>query len=152
MSPSDDSLARLDAGGQGGAVREPGRGWRSVGGRAAFWTVAGIGPLVLCVAWFLYGFAYFEEMTEAGKAVAAGSSSAGTGMLLGGIPLIVAHGLLLLTLLLIGASNHWRRTVAVLQALIAVAVASAVGIAVNQLLWEGRLFTMYAGAPEVFVP
>jgi len=137
-----------DASAGAGAVNRsalaPSGGWHSGGGQLAFWLIASIGTIVLCVAWFWYGLSFFEEMTEQGKAVAASSSMAGFGLLVGGIPLVIAHVLVLVRLLVIGAKYHSRRAVGIVFALLAVSVASALGIAVNELLWTGDLFAMSA--------
>lgn len=125
-------------------MREPVVGWSSDGGRLAFWLVAGIGTIVLCIAWFWYGLTFFDEMTEQCKAVAAGSTSAGTGLLLGGIPLVFAYVFVLLPLLLIGARYHSPRSRGILLALGVVAAASALSIGLNELLWMGDLFAMSA--------
>ena len=132
-------------------VVAPKSGWRSVRGIAAFWIVASIGVPILCVGWFVYGFAFFEEMTEACKSIAAGSDPTGIGLVLGVIPLIVAHALVLLPLLLIGAIGHSRRVVGIALAVVAVVAASAVGIAVSELIWTGELFSMSAAAAQCSV-
>ena len=137
MTVSDDPSG-------GPRVRGPISGWRSQGGRAAFWVVAAaIGVPVLCVAWFWYGFAFLEEMTDSDPGPGS-SSGIGLGMLLGGIPVIVVHALLLLVLVLIGATYHSRRWVGILLAVCAVALGSGIGIALSQLLWGGCLFAMSA--------
>lgn len=117
-------------------------GWRSDKGRVAFWIVASIGVPVLCLGWFVYGLAFFEEMTEACKSIAADESPTGIGFLLGGVPLVVAHLVVLVPLLLIGARSHSQRAVGIALAVAAVVVASGLGIAVNELVWTGDLFTM----------
>ena len=142
MTVSDDPFVGL--GGGGPRVRQPIRGWRSENGRAAFWVVAAIGVPVLCVAWFWYGLAYQEEMTDNDPGPGSSTTGIGLGMSLGGIPVIFVHGLLLLILALIGATYHTRRLTGILLAVFAVALGSGVGIAVNQLLWAGCLFAMSA--------
>src|SRR4051812_35138862 len=87
MSSSDDPFAGLGEDGSG-RVHEPSVGWRSARGQAAFWIVAGTGALLLGLAWFWYGLAFLEEMTEECKSLAAGSSSAGIGFVFGGVPLV----------------------------------------------------------------
>lgn len=135
MAVSDDHVA-----GPEGASRQH-SGWRSAGGRAAFWSVAIAGVLVLCAAWAWYGLAYSEEMTDSAGGPTTG---AGIGMSLGTVPVIAVHGLLLLVLALIGAMSHVRPWVGLLLAVFVVAVESGVGIAVNQVLWAGCLFAMSA--------
>lgn len=150
MNPSADPSAAL-GGNDSARVREPSGAWHSAGGLAAFWSVAAIGPFVLCVAWVWYGFAFFEEMTEQGKAVAASNTMAGLGLMVGGIPLIVAHLIVLWPLLVLGANYYSRRGVGILLAVVAVAVASAAGIAVGELVWTGNLFAMSAAHADTFV-
>lgn len=143
MSPLGDPFDRLI--GDGSApVDEPNVGWHSAGGRAAFWIVAGAGALVLCLAWFWYGLSFFEEMTEQCKSLAAGSSESGLGLLFGAPPLVLVYLLLLVSLLLIGTKYHSRPRRGALLALVVIAAASALGIAVNELLWTGDLFAMSA--------
>jgi hypothetical protein len=147
MSLSDDPFARL--GGNGSAhIPKERRGRASTEGQTGFWSVATIGAVVLCLAWFWYGLSFFDEMTEQCKAVAASSSMAGTGLLLGGGPLVFAHLVVLLPLLLIGIKYRSPRRMGILVAVAAVLVASALGIVVNELLWTGDLFTMSAGAAQ----
>lgn len=147
MSLSTDPFAGL--GGNGSAhIPEERPGWSSAKGQAAFWTIAAIGTVVLCLAWFWYGFSFFEEMTEQCKAVAASSSMAGTGVLFAGPPVVFAHLAVLLPLLLIGAKYRSPRRTGILFAVVAVLVASALGIAVNELLWSGELFAMSADAAQ----
>jgi hypothetical protein len=62
----------------------------------------------------------------------------------GVIPTIFIHALLLLVLISIGARSHSRPGVGVLLAVLAVALASGVGIVVNELLAGGCLFAMSA--------
>ena len=151
MNLSDDPFAGL--GGDGNErVREPVVGWSSDGSRLAFWLIGAAGTVVLCVAWFWYGLVFLDEMTEQCKAVAAGSSSVGTGLLLGVPPLVVAYLVILIPLLLVGAKYHSRRSRGLLLALLTVAVASAISIGVNELLWTGNLFAMsaaHAGCSEI---
>jgi hypothetical protein len=87
---------------------------------------------------------FFEEMTEQCKSVAAGSSEAGFGLVVGEIPLVIVHVLILVPMLVIGAMYHSNRAGGVVLAVVVVLVASGFGIAVNELLWEGELFAMSA--------
>lgn len=147
MSLSDDPFAGL--GGNGSSYTpEEHSGWYSPGRQDAFWTVAAIGTVVVCLAWFWYGLAFSEEMTEQCKAVMASSSMAGTGLLLGGVPLVIAHLAVLLPLLLIAAKYRSPRRTGIIVAVVVVLVASALGIAVNELVWSGNLFAMSADAAQ----
>jgi len=83
-------------------------------------------------------------MTEGCKSLAAGLSGSGLAAIVGGVPLVFVHIVFLVTLLAIGTRYHRRRGRGAVLAVIAVMVASAVGIGVNELLWMGELFTMSA--------
>lgn len=110
----------------------------------AFWLVAALGTVVLCLAWVWYGLAFSEEMSEQCKALAADNTMQGTGLLFGGVPLVLAHLLVLIPLLAIGSRTHSTRARGIMRAIVATAVASGIGIAVSELLWSGSLFTMSA--------
>jgi hypothetical protein len=142
MNPSGDTSFGV------GAVKQsalaPSGGWRSGAGQLAFWLIASVGTIVLCVAWLWYGMSFFEEMTEQCKAAAANNSMAGFGLVVGGIPLVIVHVLMLLPMLVIGAKYRSKRAGGVVLAVVVVLVASGFGIAVNELLWEGELFAMSA--------
>lgn len=135
-------------------VRRPvtGTTWRTRAARHAFWNFAWIGILVLSAGWIWYGMAFEEEQSEQGKALSAGMTMAGTGMLLGGIPLILLHVIGLAILVTIAVRNRHPRWTGVLLAVVCVAVASLIGIAAGQLLYSGRLFEMSADHPVPFVP
>lgn len=94
----------------------------------------------MAVAWSWYGFAQFEAQTEQSKALAANSTMAGFAEFWGGAPLVLAHAVGLIVLLILGRSG-WRGKGLVLG-LAAVIVASLVGIGAAQLLWEGELFKL----------
>ena len=129
---------------------EPVRGWRSEKAGVGFWVLAVIGVPVLCFAWFWYGLAGLEEMTDMESPSGAQTS---TLVSLGAIPVIFIHGVLLLLLIWIGVTFHRRMGVGVLLAFGAVALASGVGIAVNQALTAGCLFAMSAEQMcPVYVP
>jgi hypothetical protein len=148
MTEHDDPFAGLGDGGP--RIREPARGWHSQTGRTAFWVVAGIGVLVLCAAWFQYGLAGLDEMTDM---KAPSGSDAITLLLLGAVPVTITHAVLALVLISIGARFHTRQIVGVLLAICAIAIASVAGIVLNQLLTEGCLFAMSASQVcPAFVP
>lgn len=143
MTAQDDPFAGLDGDGSGPAYKRS-YGWRSDEERDAFWLVAGAAAFVLCLAWFWYGLSFNEEMTEQCKSLAAGDSEAGNGLLFGLPPLVLAHAVFLVSLLLVGRRNHERPRTGALLGLVALVAASALGIALNELLWAGELFTMSA--------
>lgn len=68
-----------------------GSGWKSTGTAIVFWLLAAIGVVVMVGAWFLLAIAGLEEITEQPKALAAGTTMAGTTFLLGVLPLIAVH-------------------------------------------------------------
>lgn len=112
----------------------------SGGARTRFWVFAGIGMAVLPISWVWYGVALYEEESEQGKALTAGTTLEGTAAVFGLFPLVVAHlngvGLLLY--------NGWRgwgpRGLAF--GATAVAIASVAGLTVAQMLYGGELFEM----------
>ena len=131
------------------ATRE--RGW-AYGYASAYYVAAGFWVLVMIVAWSWLGLGYFEEMTEEGKARAAGETMSGFGALLGVSPLVVAHARGLILLGIIAGKGQARALDAVAYAVGGVAVASALGLMAAQLAWQGRLFEMGVGAHDLFQP
>lgn len=105
-----------------------------------FIVVAVLGVPTAAVAWTWYGLAQFEAQSEQGKALAAGTTMAGTGEIMGGVPLVLAHLVGLVTLLVLGWKGERGRGIAL--AILAVVIASLVGIGIAQLLWEGQLFQL----------
>ena len=144
MMTETDGRAGLSDG--GARVRNTSRGWHSAGGQQAFWIIAAIGALVLCAAWYLYGSAYYNEMTDA--CLTESSKTSTVGFLLGAVPAILAHLLVLIPLLAIGAKYHSHRVVGIFLALVVVAIASGIGIALNEFLLAGQLFTTSAAHRE----
>jgi hypothetical protein len=106
--------------------------------------VASLGTFALSLAWFWYGFAFFDEMTEECKAATAGTTSAGLGAFVGGVPLALVYFVVLLALILIGLTRHSPRRYGALLAVLVIMGASAIGICAGQLLWDGALFAMSA--------
>lgn len=112
----------------------------SPGARTGFWILAGLGIIASVLAWCWYGFAQLEAQTEQGKALAAGTTMAGFAEVVGGVPLVLAHLLGLGVLLVLGWKGYRARGIAF--AIVAVVVASGVGILLAQLVWEGELFRL----------
>jgi len=110
----------------------------SPGTRSAFWILASLGVIASAVAWVWYGFAQYEAQTEEPKARSAGTTMAGFAEAIGGVPLVLAHLIGLILLLVLGWWSYGRRGIAL--AIVAVIVASAVGIIVAQIIWGGELF------------
>ncbi|MCQ9385778.1 hypothetical protein [Brevibacterium moorei] len=107
--------------------------------RTVFFCLAIVGIPVTVVSWTWYGLAQFEEQSEQSKALDAGTTMAGTGELMGGVPLIFVHIVGLLALGLFGrlgwSTKDIRRGVA------AVAIVSLIGILAAELFFGGRLFS-----------
>lgn len=108
--------------------------------RVGFWVVAVLGPLAAAVAWSWYGFAQAEAQSEQGKALAAGTTMAGFGEVFGGVPLVLAHIVGVVALGLLGWMGYRGRGIAF--ALVAVLIASLIGIGVAQWLYGGQLFEL----------
>jgi len=114
-----------------------------------FIVVAVLGFPTAAAAWTWYGLAQFEAQSEQGKALAAGTTMAGTGEIMGGVPLVLAHIVGLVTLVVLGWKAQRGRGIAL--AIVAVAVTSVVGIVIAEMLWEGQLFQLGINN-DVYVP
>ena len=90
----------------------------SRGARIAFWIVASLGVIASAVAWVWYGLAHFEAQTEQPKALSAGTTMAGFAEVIGGVPLVLAHLIGLILLLLLGWWSYGKR--GILAAILAV--------------------------------
>ena len=112
----------------------------SPGTRTAFWVLASLGVIASILAWVWYGFAQFEAQTEQPKALSADTTMAGFAEAIGGVPLVLAHLIGLILLLVLGWWGYGKRGIAL--AIVAVVVASGVGIIVAQILWSGELFQL----------
>ncbi|MDY0827593.1 hypothetical protein SK224_00475 [Microbacterium sp. BG28] len=117
----------------------PERGWRSDIVAALFWLLTVVGVLVMTGAWFLLALASLEEGTEQSKALAAGTTMAGTTLLLGVAPLVIAHIAGFALLCLVATTGRFDRARGVLWAGGAVAAASLIGLAVVLVLSGGEL-------------
>ena len=69
--------------------------------RFGFWTMACLGVPAALFSWCWFGFAMAEAQSEQGKALAAGTTMAGFGETVGGIPVAVAHVVGLIVLLVL---------------------------------------------------
>lgn len=126
----------------------PERGWRNDMVAAFFWLLTVVGVLVMTGAWFLLALASLEEGTEQPKALAAGTTMAGTTLLLGVVPLVIAHISGFALLCLVATTGRFDRTKGVLWAGGAVVVASLVGLVVVLVLFGGELtYTPPASVP-----
>lgn len=112
----------------------------SRGARIAFWVVAGLGIPTAAITWIWYGLVQFEAQTEQGKALKAGTTMAGFAEVWGGVPLVLAHVVGLVMLVVLGWKGYRARGVAL--AVVAVLISSVIGIGVAQLLWGGELFQL----------
>lgn len=110
----------------------------SPGARIGFWVLAGVGAIIMAVAWTWYGSSHLEAESEQGKALAVGKTMEGFAEVVGGIPLAVSHLLGLIILLILGWLG-WRSK-GLVFGIVAVVVASFIGIAVAQILFSGELF------------
>lgn len=93
----------------------------------------------MVVAWFLLPLASLEEATEQGKALAAGTTMAGTTLVMGVVPLVLAHIIGFVLLCTVGAFGSVDRWLGVLRGAGAVVVASIIGLAVVSILTGGEL-------------
>ncbi|MGX5681107.1 hypothetical protein ACWKWO_06940 [Schumannella luteola] len=100
------------------------------------------------MAWLWYGFVFFDEMTEACKAIAAGSSSKGLGALIGGVPVALAYLLVLIPLAAIAVKNYSRKTGGLLLVVVVLAAATVLSVGLSELVWDGNLFAMSADHAE----
>jgi hypothetical protein len=82
----------------------------------------------------------------------AGTTEAGFGALLGVPPLVVAHIIGLGILCPIVMTGRRRLANGAMFAVIAVAAASLIGLVVGEIVWQGQLFMMGAGAAGHVVP
>ncbi|TCL78288.1 MULTISPECIES: hypothetical protein [unclassified Rathayibacter] len=106
--------------------------------RIGFWTVACLGVPAALFSWCWFGFAMAEAQSEQGKALAAGTTMAGFGEAVGGVPVAVAHVVGLIVLLVL--AHRAYRGSALVFAGTAVIVASVIGLGVAQLLFGGAVF------------
>ncbi|WP_375385960.1 hypothetical protein [uncultured Microbacterium sp.] len=114
-------------------------GWKSTAYLAVFWLLAVVGLPVMTGAWLLPPVASLEELTEQGKAVAAGTSTAGTTFFYGVLPLVLAHVVGLVLLCTIGGAGRYNRCSGLLLGVGAVAAASIVGLTVTLIIFGGQL-------------
>ncbi|GAB3147471.1 hypothetical protein GCM10027058_06460 [Microbacterium neimengense] len=126
----------------------PNRGWRNDIVAALFWLLTVVGVLVMTGSWFLLALASLEEGTEQPKALAAGTTMAGTTLLLGVAPLVVAHIAGSALLCLVATTGRLDRARGVLWAGGAVIGASLIGLAVVLVLSGGELIY----TPPGYVP
>lgn len=108
-----------------------------------FWGFAGIGVLVMVLAWSWYGLAHLEAETDQGKALTAGTTMEGFAFAVGGIPLIAAHLIGAAILLPLGR-RHWSLP-GLAYGILAVAAASLLGMGAGQMLFGGDLFELGLG-------
>lgn len=121
-------------------------GWKSTRSAVLFWVLAVVGLPIMAGAWLWLSLASLEEATEQPKAVAAGTTMAGTTLLMGGIPLLLTHVLGLIVLGAAAVNGRYRRWTGMIATLVAVAVASAAGIAFVLILNGGQLLTPVSGS------
>jgi hypothetical protein len=117
----------------------PERGWRNDIVAALFWLLTVVGVLMMTGAWFLLASASLEEGTEQPKALAAGTTMAGTTLWLGVAPLVFAHIAGFALLCLVATTGRFDRFRGVLWAGGAVVGASLIGLTVVLVLSGGEL-------------
>lgn len=122
-------------------------GWRDRASRSQFWIFAAIGVPATFVGWLILMLASYEEMTEQGKAVAAGTTMEGTTVMFGVIPLVIIHLIGFMTLCSLGALGRLHRGGGALLGAAAVVGASLVSLCIVLILGDGQLL-----ASSEFVP
>ena len=122
-------------------------GWKRTAYLVAFGILAVVGLLVMTGAWFLLPLASLEELTEQGKAVATGTTMAGTTFWFGVLPLLLAHAVGLVLLCSIGAVGRYDRRSGIWLGIAAVAAASILGLVVTLILSGGQLIVTYNYVP-----
>ncbi|MBB2959624.1 hypothetical protein [Pseudoclavibacter helvolus] len=110
------------------------------GTQTGFWISVGMIFVVMVVSWNWYGLAQFEAQTDQSKALAANTTMAGFGAVVGAAPLALAH-LLSLGLLLPLGWRGWRWKGLAIGLAMTIA-ASVLGIVAGQLVWGGALFEL----------
>lgn len=132
--------------GEGRQVHDD-EGWKGTAYLVWFWILAVIGVIVMTGAWILLPLASLEEVTEQGKAVAAGTTMAGTSLVFGVLPLVISHAIGLLLLCSIGVGGRYNRRRGFWLGVAAVAAASIVGLTVTLILTGGHLLATYDYVP-----
>lgn len=125
----------------------PTDGWKGSAYLVWFWILAIVGLIVMTGAWILLPLASLEEVTEQDKALAAGTTMAGTTLLFGALPLVVAHALGFLLLCSIGVQGRYDRRLGFWLGVAAVLAASTVGLTVTLLLSGGQLIAAHNYVP-----
>ncbi|ROQ64014.1 hypothetical protein EDF36_0965 [Rathayibacter sp. PhB152] len=118
--------------------------------RIGFWTMACLGVPAALFSWCWFGFAMAEAQSEQGKALAAGTTMAGFGEAVGGVPVAVAHVVGLIVLLVLAQRAHPGS--ALVFAGTAVIVASVIGLGGAQLLFGGAVFHFDPENRQTYVP
>jgi hypothetical protein len=104
-----------------------------------FWLLAVATVPVLLLAWFWFGQMSGQPSVEQCELLQAGGAALATPLL------VLAHVVVLMAVLLVALRAMRTRARAVLASAAAVAVASVVGILVNQWFWRSELFGPAAG-------
>ena len=112
-----------------------------------FWVFAVLGIPVMTGAWILLPLASLEEATEQPKALAAGTTMAGTTLVMGVLPLILAHVIGFVVLCAVGGAGRVNRRDGVAWGAVAVVVASVIGLAVVWVLSGGELIYTFEYVP-----
>lgn len=111
--------------------------------RVTFWVLAGVGVLAMLWCWTWFGLAGSGAFSEVCKAPDSWASTVFSGLVMGLVPLVVAHVAGFVLLFTLGGSrNPLRRERDIILAASAVIVASIIGLVIVQIGWEGELFVM----------
>ena len=128
-------------------TRTPLEGWKGTAYLVWFWLLAIAGLIVMTGAWILLPLASLEEVTEQGKALAAGTTMAGTTLVFGVLPLVIAHATGLLILCSIGVQGRYDRWRGFWLGVAAVLAASIIGLTATLILSGGRLIATPSYVP-----
>ena len=112
-----------------------------------FWVLAVVGAPIMTGAWLLLSLASLEEVTEQPKALSAGSTMAGTTIVMGVLPLVLAHIIGLAVLCTVGGVGSVNRRTGMLRGVVAVVVASLIGLGVVWMISGGELIYTFEYVP-----
>lgn len=119
----------------------------SRGALVLFWVLAVAGAAVMFVAWGWMATSWIDEILEEPRARAAGTTVQGTAMVVGGVPLVIAHLLGFTVLVPAARSAGASRGRAFGYAGAAIGVASLIGVLTAQFLMGSQPFV-----EPVFIP
>ena len=112
---------------------------------AAFWSLTVLGAAVMCTAWTWLGLASTEQVTESAKAPPGDTSTEGLFVMIGVVPLVLAHLLGLVILRAVAPRGRDAPGARWAVAAAAVLATSAIGLAVALSVSGGLLLTPGGG-------